>query len=60
MNEAQNPLTLPLTREERSLLLVAIRNQREFVIEDGFMPEYVDKFIDLTAKVEQAMGIRKP
>ena len=60
MNEAQNPLTLPLTREERSLLLVAIRNQREFVIEDGFMPEYVDKFIDLTAKVEHAMGIRKP
>lgn len=60
MNEPQNPLTLHLNNEERVLLLEAIRNQREFVIEDGYMPVYVDKFIDLTAKVEQAMGIKKP
>lgn len=53
-------LTFHLSDEERFLLLEAVRNQREFVIEDGYMPEYVDKFIELTAKVEKAMGVDQP
>lgn len=56
MNEKVNSLMIQLNDEERVLLLEAVRNQREFVIEDGYMPEYVDKFIDLAKKVEQAVG----
>ncbi|WP_017793086.1 hypothetical protein [Leucobacter salsicius] len=56
MNTSQGQLVLNLNDEERTLLLEAVHNQREFVIEDGYMPEYVDKFVSLAAKVNAAIG----
>lgn len=56
MNPSPGPLVLNLNIEERNLLLEAVLNQREFVIEDGYMPEYVDKFVSLAAKVDVAVG----
>lgn len=56
MSSREVNLKLRLSEDERLLLLEAVRNQREFVIEDGYMPEYVDKFIALAKKVGQAVG----
>lgn len=50
-------LTLHLTNEERRLLLEAVRNQTDFCIDDGYEPEYADKFAALTKKVEQALEV---
>lgn len=50
-------LTLNLTDEERGLLVEALRNQTDFCIDDGYEPEYADKFAALTKKVEQALEV---
>ena len=50
-------LTLNLTDEERRLLVEALRNQTDFCIDDGYEPEYADKFAALTKKVEQALEV---
>lgn len=50
-------VTLNLNAEERQLLLEAVRNQTDFCIDDGYEPEYADKFSALTKKVEQALEV---
>lgn len=50
-------VALNLTDEERRLLIEALRNQTDFCIDDGYEPEYTDKFSALTKKVEQAWGV---
>lgn len=50
-------VVLFLTDEERGLLLEAVRNQTDFCIDDGYEPEYADKFAALTKKVEQALEV---
>lgn len=50
-------LNLDLTEEERRLLVEALRNQTNFCIDDGYEPEYADKFAALTMRVEQALEV---
>lgn len=50
-------VTLNLNTEERRLLVEALRNQTDFCIDDGYEPEYTDKFAALTKKVEQALEV---
>lgn len=50
-------VTLNLNTEERRLLVEALRNQTDFCIDDGYEPEYADKFSALTKKVEQALEV---
>ena len=50
-------LNLNLTDEERRLLVEALRNQTNFCIDDGYEPDYADKFAALTMKVEQALEV---
>ncbi len=50
-------LNLDLTEEERRLLVEALRNQTDFCIDDGYEPEFADKFAALTKKVEQALEV---
>jgi len=50
-------VTLNLTDGERRLLVEALRNQTDFCIDDGYEPEYADKFAALTKKVEQALEV---
>lgn len=52
-----NALNVNLTDEERRLLVEALRNQTDFCIDDGYEPEYADKFAALTVKIEQALGV---